>query len=209
MKFEPEFKEAIRRLTPEEKDKLILRLLKRDIPLANRLYFELVSTDSAEDRRSELEQRVRKSIEKMGGTFYSWGYLLMDLRYLSGDITEHVKITKDKIGEVSLQLVLLNEWLEKFVPKINGDAPGNSQKICVYIVAKVYKVLLLIQALHEDYRVEFREDLNRLGMSFGDCHYLMKTAIRHGLDVNWLLSGDLPEDLKKTYSELRKHGFLK
>jgi hypothetical protein len=55
MVFEKEFKEALLDLPIKEKDKLLLRLLKRDVPLANQLYFELVSTQTVEERRAELE----------------------------------------------------------------------------------------------------------------------------------------------------------
>ena len=40
MTFDKDFKEAISHLPSSEKDKLILRLLKKDLVLANRLYFE-------------------------------------------------------------------------------------------------------------------------------------------------------------------------
>lgn len=43
-KYSKEFKEAISRLPSTEKDKLIFRLLKHDMALENRLYFELVNT---------------------------------------------------------------------------------------------------------------------------------------------------------------------
>lgn len=48
MKFDPEFKKALSQLPSGEKDKLILRLLKHDLTLANRLAFELLSADSAQ-----------------------------------------------------------------------------------------------------------------------------------------------------------------
>ena len=55
MKFDPEFKNAILQLPSKEKDKLLLRLLKRDVILANQLHFELISGDSVQDRRTRME----------------------------------------------------------------------------------------------------------------------------------------------------------
>lgn len=46
MKFPEELKEGISQLPSKEKEKLIFRLLKHDLDLANRLLFELVSTDT-------------------------------------------------------------------------------------------------------------------------------------------------------------------
>ena len=48
----------------KEKDKLILRLLKRDIKLARRLKFELVDTDSVQDKRDLVEGVVIKGIKR-------------------------------------------------------------------------------------------------------------------------------------------------
>tara|TARA_B110000967_G_C18880961_1_gene561042 strand:- start:1482 stop:1625 length:144 start_codon:yes stop_codon:yes gene_type:complete len=46
---------------------LILRLFKKDVKLANSLFFELVSTSSAEEQRDKVENRllflVRKGVE--------------------------------------------------------------------------------------------------------------------------------------------------
>lgn len=209
MKFDPAFKEAIRQLSSNEKDKLILRLLKRDEALARRLQFELVSVESVEDRRTKMEARVLEAVGEMRKGFYSWGYLLMDMRYLSGEITEHVKTTKDKFGEISLQLLQLSEWLKVFVPVLNETAPGNTHKMRTYIITKTYKILLLIVAIHEDYRVEFRDDLYQLGMAIGNCDTLMRAAIYNGLDVNWLINDAIPDTIKTHFKTLRESGFLK
>ena len=62
MKFDQEFKDAISRLPGKEKDKLILRLLKKDISLANQLYFQLVESRSVEELRTEVELAISKEI---------------------------------------------------------------------------------------------------------------------------------------------------
>ena len=111
MKFEKDFKEALSNLPPKEKDKLILRLLKKDLVLTNRLYFELVSSDNIEDRRDEKEKYIINILSRQSKTFYSPGILLMEMRELSGSITEHVSITKDKYGEPYLNLILIIETL--------------------------------------------------------------------------------------------------
>ena len=42
-----EFKKALQELPEKEKDKLILRLLRRDMDLAGKLFFELVDGNTA------------------------------------------------------------------------------------------------------------------------------------------------------------------
>ena len=112
MTFPKEFKEAIQNLPSAEKDKLIFRLLKYDLDLANRLHFELVNTETVEERRSSMQKEVTKAVIRMSDRFYSLGYLLMDIRDLSGTISEHVRITKNKFGEASLNIQMLNEVLK-------------------------------------------------------------------------------------------------
>ncbi len=209
MVFEKEFKEAIVNLSIKEKDKLLLRLLKRNIPLANQLYFELVSTQTVEERRSELEEMVVKRVTAMSKHSSSIQDLLMKMRSLSGDITEQVKITKDKFGEISLNLLMLNEILKLNKPKISFFTRGKSQKFAVYVVARAFKLLVLIKSMHEDYLVEFKSDLAVLGELIEQNDLLNKTASHHGLNLDWLLSGEIPDNIKERQDALRKRGLLK
>ncbi len=209
MVFEKEFKEAIVNLSIKEKDRLLLRLLKRDVPLANQLYFELVSTQTMEERRSELEDMIVKRVVTMSKQSSSIQDLLLKMRSLSGDITEQVKITKDKFGEVSLNLLMLNEILESNKPKITFFAHRKAQKFAIYVIARTFKLLVLIKSMHEDYLVDFRSDLETLGGLIEQNELLNKTAGQHGLDLDWLLSGEIPENIKERQDALRKKGFLK
>ncbi len=208
--FSKEFKEALSFLPAKEKDKLILRLLKKDLNLANRLRFELVETRSVEELRETVEKHVISTVDNMSNRFYSIGYLNMDVRYLSGDITQHVKITKDKYGEVSLNLLLLIEVLKKNKVHILGDHTFSKlRKFCVAIVARVFKVLLLINKMEDDLLLDFKEDLSVLGELIGANEVVMKIAIKNGLDVNWLIFGEIPHDIVSIHKELKANGYLK
>lgn len=209
MVFEKEFKEALLDLPVKEKDKLLLRLLKRDVPLANQLYFELVSTQTVEERRSELEEMVVKRASNMSKRSSSIHDLLKEMRSLSGDITEQVRITKDKFGEISLNLLMLNEILRTNKPQISFFYRVKAHKFAVYVIARAFKLLVLIRAMHEDYLADFRDDLTTLGELIAENELLMKTAINNGLDVNWLTLGEIPEDIKQRQDSLKKQGFLK
>lgn len=209
MVFEKEFKEALLDLPIKEKDKLLLRLLKRDVPLANQLYFELVSTQTVEERRSELEEMVVKRVANMSKYSASIPKLLLEMRYLSGDITEQIKITKDKFGEISLNLLMLNEILE-LKPKLYSISHrSKAHKFGIYIVARAFKLLVLINSMHEDYLADFRSDLSTLGELITQDESLKKTAMENGLDLDWLISGEIPENIKQRQDALRKQGFLK
>lgn len=207
--FTKEFKQAIQELPSTEKDKLIFRLLKRDLDLVNRLHFELVDVETVEDKRTAFEITMLKKISYFSERFYSVGYLLQDTRFLSGEITNHVKITKDKFGEISLNIKMLIQVLKLNNDKIQKQTYSKAYTLCIYVIARAFKILLLIKAIDEDYFIDFKEDLASLGMRIGENPMLMRTAINNGLDVNWLLSGEIPEDIVRLHKEIRANGFLK
>jgi hypothetical protein len=209
MTFDPEFKKALQMLPSDEKDKLILRLLKNDLHLANQLRFKLVDTDSVEDKRKQVKARIIKRIQQATERYYSPGYLLMDVREISGEINEHVSITKDKLGEIILNCLMLRHLLEQNNQRIAAEKQGKAYTLCIYIVARVFKILMLIQKQHEDLHLEFRDDIETIGKLIGNNPNIMKTAIHNGLDVNWLIHFNIPINITDIHKKLREDGFLK
>jgi hypothetical protein len=209
MTFDPEFKKALQLLSDKEKDKLILRLLKNDLQLANRLRFELVDTDSVQDKREQVRNRIIKRIQLATEHYYSPGYLLMDIREISGEINEHVSITKDKLGEIILNCLMLRQLLELNNERISKETQDKSYTLSIYIVARVFKILILLQKQHEDLHLEFKEDIEVIGKFISNNHNLMKTAIHNGLDINWLIQFNIPEDISDIHNKLRTNGWLR
>jgi hypothetical protein len=209
MTFEPDFKEALQALPEKEKDKLILRLLKKDIKLAKRLHFELVENASIEVKRDQFSQEMLKRIELASKSLYSFGDLLMELRAISGKITEYLFITKDKYGEASLNCLMIRHFLELNTKRISTGTRGKTYTLSIYIIARVFKLLLLIQKQHEDLHLDFRNDIQEIGQLIGNNPVLMHLAIHNGLDVNWLNDFNIPDNLDEIQKELRMKGFLK
>ena len=209
MTIPKELKDAISGLSSKDKDKLIFRLLKKDLVLANQLLFELVSDENVDEKRAQLKKQLSNHIEHATIRFYSSGWLNMDVREMSGIINEHVTITKDKYGEAYLNLWMITEILERNKDNILSVSIGKTEKFCVAVISRVFKILLLIKKLHEDYRVEFEDDLIKLGRLIGENKYLMKFAIYNGLDVNWLIQVEIPENLEEIYKDLRDRGYLR
>jgi hypothetical protein len=209
MYYDPEFKKALQLLPSAEKDKLILRLLKHDLNLANQLLFKLVATDSVQDRREQLKDRIIKRVQWATERYYSAGFFLTDIRDISGEINEHVSITKDKVGEISLNCLMIRQLLELNNERIATETLDKAYTLCIYIVARIFKILMLIQKQHEDLHIEFSEDIETIGKLVGKNHLLMKTAIRNGLDVNWLIQFNIPKNIADIYKTLRENGLLK
>lgn len=209
MTFTKEFKEAIHNLPSAEKDKLILRLLKKDLVLANQLLFELVDTDTVDQKRDYVQKELTRYLNNSMDRYYTIGIFLMEMRFASGKINDHVSITKDKVGEISLNIQLLTESIQHIKLYILNTKPKNAYSTCIYIIARAFKILLLIKAQHEDLYLEFKEGVIKLGQLIGENDVLMRYAINNGLDVNWLIRYEIPENIVAIHKEIRANGFLK
>lgn len=208
MKFNKEFKDAVLQLSQNEKDKLLLQLLKKDAVLSSKLQFELLDDKSIDERQLVMEETIKDKVVYFSTKRYSPSYLLKRLRSLSTLITAHVKITKDKLGDSYLNLVMLTETLETFNTKLEKTTPGQSRKLGIYFVSKAFKILIGITKLDEDYHLEHRDNLEKLGALFSDNKHIMRTANQNGFDVNWLISTEIPENIEEIYKEIKKQGYL-
>ena len=209
MKFNDDFKVALSQLPSVEKDRLLWRLIKRDKLLARRLEFELLAPYDAIDKRNELAELIRKEIAYFCERGWRLAEILTQCRGFSGDITRHVYVTKDKIGEVSLNFVLLIEALDILNNPMYKFSWRTAQRYVNYMVNKLFRTCMLINKLHVDLHIELEDEAHKLGKIIGANDNLMKQMIRVMFDVNWLLELDIPEDIDKHYKEIRQQGFLR
>lgn len=205
MKIEPDFKAALAELPEKEKDKLLFRLLRKDKVLMQKLYFELVSVNTAEDERNLLADRIVQNLKnpRIVANYHDW---MGEIRSLSGVITLHLKVTGNKVGEVSLTILLLQTVLAGNTERIQKLTPKNALKLAKYLTGKLYKVVVLIQALHEDLRIEFNEDLEELGKLWQESEYLLRYANSAGCQIEWFLEGEFPDNVKERMTAARKRG---
>ena len=152
-------KQAIVQMPEKEKDKLLLRLVNKDKILMERLNFELIEDGSTlPERREAIRARIAKVAQM---SQHSPGWIMMDMRSLSGDITHHLKVTRDKYGEIELNTALLNDFFDNH-PKQLQNYSSRSDKCALYIAKKTQTILKLLTKLDEDYYVDFRESVNKL-----------------------------------------------
>ncbi len=104
---------------------------------------------------------------------------------------------------------MLRQLLELNGSRISTESCNKAYKFCIYIVARAFKILMLLQKQHVDLQLELEEDIKAIGWLIGKNHYLMQTAIHNGLDVNWLIQFEIPKNIADIYKELRQNGFLK
>jgi hypothetical protein len=159
MAISKELKEAIVLMPVKEKDKLLLRLIGKNENLLKQLEFELLEEgETMESRREEVKAEIDKLYRLSA---YSSGYLMMDMRYVNARITEHVKVTKDKYGEVELTLKLLNDCFEKHLKWIEKYS-SKSDTLASYVAKRTEFVLNKVKKLHPDIQFEFEEGMNLL-----------------------------------------------
>lgn len=192
VKLIADLKKAISGLSHKEKDKLLFRLIAKEPILAEQLVFKLLEEGiSAKDRRADLAKEIAQYLIDYQKYYYSPGYLLLDLRTISGKITLHVKTTKDKYGEVALNFLMLNKALELFGKKINLVRPNRSRTLNKYVVNRAIKLLGLLRKIHEDYRLDFSDSMIALGTHIQSIDAMKRMADDFNLDMELLLSGEV------------------
>ena len=186
-KISDELKKAIRTMPESEKDKLLLRLVAKDTMLVRKLQHQLLEDEvDAEQQRDTLAEQVTEyfTSEGFSGWNYTPGLVMMELRNFSGAITRHVKITKDKYGEVRLLLLLVNLPFRHQRALLDRKAK-RADKFAVYVVKKAQTTLKKLEKLDQDYYIEFEKDVNEV---LGYLHNYPPTAplaVDHGLPRQW------------------------
>ena len=208
MEYSKEFKQALSEFSSIEKDRLIFRLLKKDKLLSKKLYFEMIDPETTDQKRDQMEENVTEKLASAARYIGNPKYYLSTIRTISAEITEHVKVTTDKFGEVYLNLFLVDQILE------NNDSFAqqrfdNVYKLYIYLINKIVRALLLIKKIDEDYWMEFDEILGKIDDKVHENRYLEKLFINNGIDFNWLQSENLPENLDLIIKNIKSQGFLR
>jgi len=190
MKIPNDLKTAIINMPDKEKDKLLIRLVSKNIMLLNQLHFKLLEeSGTTEERREEIENKIIQRAKYYPERYYSPGYLMMEMRDISGLINEHVSITKDKVGEVELQLLMLNELIRRNKDKLAHATSYKRSSLDNYVVLRAKKMVNSIAKFHDDLLINFYDQLQALGKLFQDLN-LTNTAEQNGFSINLLLNPD-------------------
>ncbi|KFE97716.1 deoxyuridine 5'-triphosphate nucleotidohydrolase [Chryseobacterium formosense] len=208
MEYSKEFKAALSQLSNIEKDRLIFRLLKKDKILSKKLYFELIDEETTDQKRDQMEEIVKEKVEYAAKYISNQKYFVVLIRKISAEITEHVKVTTDKFGDVSLNLFLINQILE-YNDKLSRQRFNDIYKLYLYIINKIVKALALTKKLDEDYWMEIDELLSTVHEKVTSNIYLEKLFINNGIDFNWFNVERIPDHFDLIIKDIKSQGFLK
>lgn len=168
---DPRF-EVLKMLTVDQKDKLLLKLFRKDPMLVEKLAFEFFEDKSdLEKRRNDIKNAILQYIAPQYIPWDTPGEVMMAMRSLNGRITEHVKITKDKYGEVELTILLLNTAFERFWKMLHEKA-SKADTFAEYCIKRTLFIIKCLDKLHEDNYLDFKDDLDKL---FNTLHSYVKT----------------------------------
>lgn len=182
-----ELVKEITKMPAKEKDKLLMRLIRKDGLLAEQLEFQLMEFgETTEERRNMLSNKIQEEVDGLEGGYLNQGIVLSRLRDYSGQITRHLKVTKDKIGEIELSLQLFNSYLDRAQGKLKRKSYYDLVTIGTYVVKRAEKIKKLIAAQHEDYYLEFKRDYLHLVEIINEIPAFGQVAIYIGADLTWI-----------------------
>ncbi|WP_148041258.1 hypothetical protein [Rufibacter immobilis] len=179
--LEKELRKAILSLPAARKDKLLLQLLTPNQLLQEQLAFELLEgPEGLETRREALQHQITTVAQ---GFYYNASELLIGLRQVCPVISNHVKVTHDAYGEVSLLLLLLNQVLSH-QKELLHTLTGANEALGLFLAKRTEEALQKLDRLHEDLHVEFAQQMSNLlpKLHASAAGY---SARKLGLPLNW------------------------
>ena len=187
-KLSEELKKEIKALTSKEKDKLLMRLIPKDSKLVDQLEYKLVEEEGTlEFRRDDMREYIESRANQYPNKYYSSIYLRLEMRDISGKINYHVAITKDKLGEIEFNLVMVNGLLYKNKGRLQSESKYLAEKLNDYVIKRAVKLVKLVNALHEDYRLEFADEMMELADHIKSIPSLLEEAKYLQFDVESLI----------------------
>ena len=184
-KISPELKTAVLALPEKEKDKLLLRLIRKDKTLIQQLHFQLLEGEiDLEERRERTLRLVNQDLAQVERQldvrkYFNPRDLLLALRSMSGLVNHHLLITKDKTGELEMRLHILNQIFH-CAPSFFDYNNHANLKLLQYVVGRIKNIHGTYSKLHEDLQFDYAEKFNEaLAFAYASClkNYLQELAI--------------------------------
>ena len=159
IKLTDQLKWAIVTMPGEEKDKLLLRLISKDNMLVKKLHHQLLEDDNNMlEQREEILGKIKVALDNYKYRLTP-GELMMTMRGYNATIGYHVKVTKDKIGEIELTIALVNTAFGKNKTMLH-ESQKRASTFAEYVAKKAVFVLQKLAKIHEDLQADYEKDVN-------------------------------------------------
>ena len=167
----PELKAAILQLPEKEKDKLLVRLINKDSMLIKQLHFQLLeSEEDLINRNEKLKEELHTLFETSGHyvrrsyDYANYKELMYYLKVASGQVNEHEKVTKDKIGVLEARILIVINTIERYGELFNRDFDqyGYGYNLKKYFKGRIKLIVTALSKLHEDIQFDFRDQLEQI-----------------------------------------------
>ena len=156
-----DLEEAIIALPPKEKNKILIRLINKDNVLVEQLHFKLI--EHPEIDLKLRQDAVADEIDKLKRykAIKSKELLTLQRSYFA-QISHHKRITSDKVGEVRLVVKLILKFVSYYPFVFNKADLKYNVKLNEFNFKKVILMMKNLKSIHEDYQIEFVEDINTI-----------------------------------------------
>jgi len=154
-----EFKQAIKEIPVEELQKLVMQFASKNREIYDFINLQYVEGEDAEEELfEETKEKISDEILFLGERGIIQKNLAKAITKSVGYINHFVKVTKNKNREADLLRNLLDKVFENYADELGTCWTVFDSKLAV-TTNRLYN--LVTKKLHEDYWIEFREDLNR------------------------------------------------
>lgn len=186
-KISDELRKAILEMPEKDKDKLLIRLVSKEPTLMAKLKHQLLEDEvEMEQRRDEIMQQMEDTFSREGFAFWTHtpGLVMMVMRDFSGDINKHIKITKDKYGEIALLTRLVNmPFREQYA--ILDENQHRAGKFAAYACRKAQIVFNKLKRFNRDYYLDFEKEVNEMLAHLKKYPPSAKLMEEYGLPEHW------------------------
>jgi hypothetical protein len=188
-KLSAELKKAIENLTPAEKDKLLFRLISFKPDLIKKMTYELLEDkETLDSRTTKIEQSINQYLQSVS-SWFTPGNLLMEMRSANALITEHVKVTKDKMGEVFLTIHLLSEAFRLCRKELDTFPEERCITFGEYVIKRSAVVMEKAQKLDPMFQQDITTLINELLHQIYDFQPTRREAETAKLDRSYVFIG--------------------
>jgi len=153
-----EFKEAIKEIPVEELQKLVIQFTSKNREIYDFVNLHYVERDDAEEELfEETIEKITDEILFLSERGIIQKNLAKAITKSVGYINHFVKVTKNKNREADLLRNLLDDVFENYTDELGTCWTAFDSKLAV-TTNRLYN--LVTKKLHEDYRIEYRDNLN-------------------------------------------------